>query len=401
MTSIAHLLGLLLLAYIGSFLVGSHSIRGFGLSSSVEYVVLGFLLGPVLGLVDRDALRVFDPLTHLAIGWLSLLVGLGYGHVGGAWVRLRSGVAGSVIALLTFGSIFGLLWALLPWLAPALAVRDRYLLAAGVAVACTETTRHAVRWVVERYQASGALARLFAEMADVEDMIPILVSAAVFALNPPPSSPLPPLASAPLSLGLGAGMGLLTAALLGKEFRLDESWRLLLGSSLLTIGLSVQAKMSPLTTLFAMGVALSAASRHRAEIVEMTAPTERAVLLPALLVAGARLDVSSNPIVPAVALLAVGARLAVKLLCGLGLRAALPEARAGRFWMGLSLVPAGGLAISIGLAFSLRFPGLLGDAALASAAAAALLGEFIGPPALRATLLHSGEIPTSATVSRS
>jgi Kef-type K+ transport system membrane component KefB len=396
MTSLGHLLGLLLLAYLGTFLVGNRTIRGFGLSSSVEYVVLGFFLGPVLGILDRSALALFDPLTHLAIGWLALLVGLDYGHNNGVRVRLRSGLLGSLMALATFALLFLELWALLPSITP-LPPRERTILAAGVAVACTETTHHAVRWVVERYQAEGPLARLFGEMTDVEDMVPILACAVIFALNPTPDAPLPPLPSALVSLGLGVGIGLLTAALLGREFRLDESWRLLLGASLLTIGLSVQTKMSPLTTLFAMGVTISISSGHRMEIVAMTAPTERAVLLPALLVAGARLDLTTSSVVPTLALLAVLGRLGAKLLCGAGLRALLPEARATQPWMGLSLVSAGGLAMSIGLAFNLRFPGLLGDAVLASAAAATLLGEFIGPPSLRATLARNGEIAGPTT----
>ncbi len=396
MTSIAHLLGLLLLAYLGTFLVGNRSIRGFGLSSSVEYVVLGFFLGPVLGILDRGAIATFDPLTHMAVGWLALLVGLDYGHNNGIRVRLRSGLLGSAMALGTFGLLFLVLRALLPSLT-GLSPRENTVLAAGVAIACTETTHHAVRWVVERYQAEGPLSRLFGEMTDVEDMVPILACAGIFALNPAPDAPLPPLPSALVSLGLGVGVGLLTAALLGREFRLDESWRLLLGASLLTIGLSVQTKMSPLTTMFAMGVTISISSRHRMEIVAMTAPSERAVLLPALLIAGARLDLTSSTLVPLLALLAVSGRLVAKLLCGLGLRALIPEARTTQPWMGLSLVSAGGLAMSIGLAFNLRFPGLLGDAVLACAAAATLLGEFIGPPLLRATLLRNGEIASAAT----
>jgi Kef-type K+ transport system membrane component KefB len=387
---------LLLLAYLGTFLVGTRTIRGFGLSSSVEYVVLGFFLGPVLGILDQESITTFDPLTHMAVGWLALLVGLDYGHIEGIRVRLRSGAAGSAIALTTFGLIFGLLWFALPALTP-LPDQERSVLAAGVAIACTETTRHAVRWVMERYQASGPLSRLLGEMADVEDMIPILACAWIFAFNPAPDAPLPPLVSGLVSLGLGVGLGLITAALLGREFRLDESWRLLLGASLLTIGLSVQAKMSPLTTMFAMGATLSISSQHRMEIVAMTAPTERAVLLPALLVAGARLDLTTNRVVPLIALLAVLGRLAAKFLCGVSLRALAPEARATQPWMGLSLVSAGGLAMSIGLAFDLRFPGLLGDAVLASAAAATLLGEFIGPPSLRATLLRCGEISGATT----
>jgi Kef-type K+ transport system membrane component KefB len=394
LTSLGYLLGLLLLAYLGTFLVGNRAIRGFGLSSSVEYVVLGFLLGPVLGILQRDALSTFDPLTHLAIGWLALLVGLDYGHNNNIRVRLRSGLAGTMVALLTLGLLVLVLWWLLP-LQVKLDPAQRLTLAAGVAIACTETTHHAVRWVVERYKAQGPLARLLGEMTDVEDLVPIVACALVFALNPTQDAPLPAGTAALVSLGLGVGIGLLTAALLGREFRLDESWRLLLGASLLAIGLSVQTRMPPLTALFAMGVTISISSQHRSEIVQMTAPSERAVLLPALLVAGARLDLSSNSAVPVIALVAVLGRLVAKLLCGLAMKGLVPEARNARPWMGLSLVSAGGLAMSIGLAFHLRFPGLIGDAVLASAAGASLLGEFIGPPALRSTLARCGELGTA------
>ncbi|MCS6901342.1 MAG: hypothetical protein RMJ98_16885 [Myxococcales bacterium] len=396
MTSLGYLLGLLLLAYLGTFLVGNWTIRGFGLSSNVEYVVLGFFLGPVLGILDRHALTIFDPLAHLAIGWLALLVGLNYGHNNGVHVRLRSGLLGSLIALVTFGLLFLGLWRLLPSLVPLLP-QEQTVLAAGVAIACTETTHHAVRWVVERYQANGPLSRLFGEMTNVEDMVPILACAVIFAVNPIPDALLTPVPSALVSLGLGIGMGLLTTALLGREFCWDESWRLLLGASLFTIGLSVQTGMSPLTTMFVMGVTLSVFSAHRLEIVSMTAPTEGAVLLPALLVAGARLDLTSSSVVPIVALFGVLGRLVVKLLCGAGLRWLLPEARTTQPWMGLSLVAAGGFAMSVGLTFHLRFPGLLGDTVLASAAATTLLGEFIGPPSLRATLTRSGEIAGPTT----
>ena len=55
MNAIAFLLGLLVLAYLGSILVGGRTIRGFGLASGAEYLVLGFVLGPQV-LVGRRPL---------------------------------------------------------------------------------------------------------------------------------------------------------------------------------------------------------------------------------------------------------------------------------------------------------------------------------------------------------
>ena len=58
------LLGLLLLAYLGSNLVGGRAIRGFGLPSGSEYLVLGFALGPhVLDVLGRSLAHTFEPVV--------------------------------------------------------------------------------------------------------------------------------------------------------------------------------------------------------------------------------------------------------------------------------------------------------------------------------------------------
>jgi hypothetical protein len=57
---------------------------------------------------------------------------------------------------------------------------------------------------------------------------------------------------------------------------------------------------------------------------------------------------------------------------------------------------SGALAISIGLAFALRFPGQVGDTVLVVAATSALFGEFVGPYRLRRSLEDAGEIDRPA-----
>ena len=68
------------------------------------------------------------------------------------------------------------------------------------------------------------------------------------------------------------------------------------------------------------------------------------------------------------------------------------EARKAGPLLGLSLMSCGALAISIGLAFSLRFPGKVGDVILAVAVVTATFGEFVGPLRLRRALRDAGEI---------
>ena len=83
MNAIAFLLGLLVLAYLGSILVGGRAIRGFGLASGAEYLVLGFVLGPqVLSVVGRSLVETFQPVVLVGVSWLGLVLGVSYLRVG-------------------------------------------------------------------------------------------------------------------------------------------------------------------------------------------------------------------------------------------------------------------------------------------------------------------------------
>jgi hypothetical protein len=127
----------------------------------------------------------------------------------------------------------------------------------------------------------------------------------------------------------------------------------------------------------------------------MVAPTERPVLLPALLLAGAHLSFHDNPRLPWIAGIAIAARFAAKIVFGWLLAAISPSARKAGGLMGLSLMSSGALAMSIGLAFALRFPGMLGDTVLVVAALSATVGEFVGPARLRVALKRAGEMDDS------
>jgi Kef-type K+ transport system membrane component KefB len=200
-----------------------------------------------------------------------------------------------------------------------------------------------------------------------------------------------------LSLGLGAALGITAAALLGRDFRLDASWGTLLGTGLLGIGLSQKLGLSPLTTMFAMGVTVSFASPHRSEIVEMTRPTERAVLLPALVLAGAKVDFSGKMLI-AMIVVALLARSLAKLIGGLLVRGATKKPVPA--WVGVGLLPTGGLSIGVALSFALRFPGHVGDAVLATTAAVMTFGEIFGPSTMRAALDAAGELRPAGPMSR-
>ena len=64
-------------------LVSGRTIRGFGLPSGAEYLVLGVVVGPhALGVLTRSTISGFEPIFVLGASWLALVAGIGYGVVG-------------------------------------------------------------------------------------------------------------------------------------------------------------------------------------------------------------------------------------------------------------------------------------------------------------------------------
>jgi Kef-type K+ transport system membrane component KefB len=273
------------------------------------------------------------------------------------------------------------------------------LMAGGIGAACSETTRDAVRWVVERHRAKGPLADLLGEIADSDDLVPLVATALLFALAPVEHArvALPDLSWAGVTLGLGVLLGLLTSALLGRETRLHESWGVMLGTALFAIGLAVRLKLPFVTMMFFMGIALGTSSRHRDDIAAMIAPTEQPVLLPALVLAGARINPQATPHLPLIVGTAIGVRLFVKLVVGFLVWRGYRVARPAGASLGLGLLSTGALAMAVGLSFALRFPGVVGDTILVTVAAVTVFGEFVGPTRLRIALTRAGEIAESKT----
>jgi Kef-type K+ transport system membrane component KefB len=278
---------------------------------------------------------------------------------------------------------------------------DRVVLVGGIAAACSETTRQAVRWVTERHAASGPLSTLLGELSESDDLSPIVAVVFLFALSSPAHLPwtIVPWEWALLTLGFGAALGALAALLLGRDFRRNESWGVLLGLSVMGIGITARLGLSSIGTMFVMGLVTALLSKHRDALREMVASTDRPVLHPLLLLAGAHVDLHALRSIAFLLLFAVAARMMAKGATGLLLGACVPAARPAVPILGLGLLSSGALSVTIGLAFALRFPGAVGDAVLAAAVTVTIFGEFVGPTFLRVALKQAGEIRPEDTPS--
>lgn len=393
MNPIAFLLGLLVLAYVGSILVGGRTIRGFGLASGAEYLVLGFLLGPqVLSVVSRSLVESFQPVVLVGVSWLGLVLGVSYLRVAERRVPFPHLLLGILLSALVSACVSAVVFVGATYFSP-LPRFEIIALAAAAGIVCSETTRHSVRWIVERYGAKGPLADLAADTARASALFGSLALAVVNAWLPGAALPgFSVLERVLVSLALGVMLGFTAALLLGREFRRDESWGILLGTSLLGTGAAARLNLSPLSATFAMGLTLAIVSPHRHDIKAMVTPTEKPVLLPVVLLAGAFVNVK----LPAVLLVLVAGALITKVIarvsCGALLSLGLPAVRGVGLEFGGSMLSSGALALALAMAFVVRHPGTVGDAVLLLAALGVLVGEWLGPGALRRALTRAGEI---------
>lgn len=389
---IAVLLGLLVVAFVSSMLVGGRTIRGFGLPSGAEYLVLGVAVGPHgLGLLPRSMLQIFQPIFVCAASWLAFVVGLGYLIVGRRRVHLGRALAGIALAVLVGAAVAAAVWFTTDMLGTAQGF-DRLVLAVGTGFIGCETTRHTVRWVAERHGARGPLSDWLADMARASALVPIFALGVLAAVAPhAPLTQFTPALRLATNAGIGIVMGLVAAVLLAREFRRDESWGILLGTTLLASGVAMRLGLAALTTLFVMGLTLAITSRHRLEIKFMVQATEKPVLLPVVLAAGASVDFDAFPNLGLLVAVALVARLVVELVRGFLLTLLLPAARAAGARIGLGMASTGAISLALGFLVTVRIPGPASSAVLLIAAAGVLLGEFVGPAELRRALERAGE----------
>jgi Kef-type K+ transport system membrane component KefB len=401
MSPIAVLVGLLVLAYLGSILVGGRAIRGYGLPSGAEYLMLGFVLGPhVLGVLHRSTVSTFEPIAQVGLSWLGLVIGLDYAFMGERRARARAIVASIAFAVFS-GVVVTVAVYFTARAVTALRGTDLLLLSGGIGAVASETTRNAVRWVVERYGAVGPVSELLASIAESDDLVPLVAVAALFGFRPVATGAVvwPFWGWLVATLLLGVALGVACAALLGDRLSSGEVLTFIFGAALLGTGISTQLGLSSLTATFALGLAVSLVSKHRSELRTMLEGTERPVLLPLFVLAGAQLRLEWSWPLLSVCLAAVCARVLAKLLCGWMLLATVPVTRAAGAGLGLGILSSGTLTISVGFAFAMRFGEPVGSYVLAAAVAVTLCGELLGPTALRGALFRTGEL-TKALASR-
>ncbi len=394
MSPYAILIGLLALAWAGDTIARSDGRRALGLSSGTEFLLAGILIGPLgMGLITRPTLTALAPLTLVAAAWLALLAGSRLGFTDGRRVPLPRFALGVILGVVVFAACAALAWWLVPQLLP-LEPGERLSIALGLGCAGSETARATIVWGAERLGARGPLHDALADLAEADEVVPLIGLALLFAFGSQTDGTMlhaAPLLALAATLGLGMVLGTLAALLTRIEVRMAERWGILLGAALLGIGFAAGLNLSAPAVLLAVGVSLNLLAKDGPALRTMLASTTRPVLLPVVALAGAHLDLRDGNVLWLAMALVLVARLAVKLPVLAALRSHLAPPATPSPWVGTALMASGPITICVGLTVSVGFPGLVGRLVLGACIASVVAGELLGPPALRRELRHAGE----------
>jgi len=394
------LLTLLVIAAIGNRIKRGGRLRGFGLPSGSESLLVGLMLGPHgLGLVHSSDLQSFRPVVLSAVGWLAFIVGTRLAQPSYLQYELKK-KASSPFAL--FGVLLGALSLVAVATASYLtlgalgqvAQQARWVVGGILGLVLAGCAQQLVDWVRQRYGASGTVTDALQSVALGGGTFALLGMAPLVALDlGGATSPRRILIVALVPIVLGGSFGLIVRGLLRAEARIAESWALLLGSLLFIVGLAQRLGASVVTGAFVAGWILGRGrAPHVREMRAMIAPAESSVLLPVLVIAGATVDVDLAGRLVAVAVVAVAARVAVHLLCGPLIVGLAAGKLGGLYKSGLALVSSGEVAVIIAMAYATLHTGRIGQLVLLTSIASALLGEVIAPSALKRTLANVGEL---------
>jgi Kef-type K+ transport system membrane component KefB len=389
--AVSLLVGLLLLSYVGSILTSKRVGVTLRATSGAEYLVLGILLGPLLaGAIDRELLANFDAVSRIGAAWLALIAGLGFEKASiRAFGRATLGVvlttlvASGVAVAAWF--VAGMLWKL-SWL-------DRALFSAGAGLLCSATAHFGFAAGSRQGSLSpGRFSEALREISYAGALVPALTLAVLLAFATHQGlAAFTPWARAGITLGTGVGLGALGALLLGREFRQSESWGLLLGLSFLGTGAAIRLGLSAVLVTFAMGLTIGVLSRHRADIRSMIAPTEKPVLLPVALLAGASMQVKLLPLLALVLGAVLLARVLLELVRGWLLLLFIKALRPGGAALGIALITPSTFTLAAGVELNDSLPSPLGPVLLLLAIASLIFGAIFGPLQLRRALQQAGE----------
>lgn len=388
----------LLVVVIGVAYVLAHNVverlqRRFLVVSGVEYLLLGFLLGPAFpALHALDNVTGLLPIIALAAGWVGLLRGTDFDFTSlqkldpATWrvVFLHHLLPAVAVG---FGSYYFFTetgWVLV-------SPRDAMLSSAALACFAATDSSEPFDLLARRYEISGRLAPLLRNGTRLGDIGVILAFGLIFCVfheNAPEAQDYSPSLWAWVTVLLGAALGFLFSLFLVGDESDNSRFLALVGIIAFASGGAYFLELSPLTVNLSMGFVLVNVARGGQLLHTTLESTERPMALVLLIFAGALWE--RTELVPT--LLGLGAFLAVRTSAKWLASAIAGWGTSLRKDLFRGLLAHGDVTLAMAVSFRLVYDGEAAKIAYSVVLGSVILNGLMAPRLLRGLLVDEGEI---------
>ncbi|MBW1830141.1 MAG: hypothetical protein DRH23_07665 [Deltaproteobacteria bacterium] len=388
----------LLVVVIGVAYVLAHNVverlqRRFLVVTGVEYLLLGFLLGPAFPAIHAlDDVTGLLPIIALAAGWVGLLRGTDFDFTSlqkldpATWrvVFLHHLLPAVTVG---FGSYY--FFTETGWV--IVSPRDAMLSSAALACFAATDSSEPFDLLARRYQISGRLAPLLRNGTRLGDIGVILAFGLIFCVfheNAPEAQDYSPSLWAWVTVLLGAALGFLFSLFLVGDESDNSRFLALVGIIAFASGGAYFLELSPLAVNLSMGFVLVNFARGGQLLHTTLVSTERPMALVLLVFAGALWE--RTELVPT--------------LLGLG---GFLVARTGAKWLASAiagwgtslrkdlfrgLLAHGNVTLAMAVSFRLVYDGEAAKIAYSVVLGSVILNGLMAPRLLRGLLVDEGEI---------
>ena len=358
-------------------------------------------MGPsVLGLVTREALEHLFPFFALGFGWVGFLFGMQLERdtvraFAGHLHRFAAGQALLAFAFMTTLGLIGLL---------ALGLLGRVeilLMLLASATACISAPA-GIAMVSSNFLVRGPVRDLLFFAASVDGIVGIILLQLIYAGYHPPDAlgllgNLPALAWTVVAISVGLLCGIIFVWLCRGRTEIEELVLFLMGIAAFAAGAALQLQLSPLFVSVIMGAVVANLVPDPRRVLRVMARWEKPAYVILLILAGALVQFSTPWIIPLALLYAFlrgGAKVAGASTMIRLETLPFPTPR----FLGLGLIPQGGISLVMALSALLTFYGLelggidVSQGLFSVVVLGVVLSELVGPTLTTGTLRKAGEI---------
>ena len=326
--------------------------------TGTHFIAIGFVLGPsVMGLVTREALEQLFPFFALGFGWVGFLFGMqlerdtvrtfaAHMHrfaTGQALLAFALMTSVGLVVLVAFGRL-GRVESLLVLLASATACASA---PAGIAM------------VSSNFLVRGPVRRMLFFAASVDGIVGIILLQLIYAGYHAPDAlgllgNLPALAWTVVAISVGLLCGIIFVWLCRGRTAIEELVLFLMGIAAFAAGAALQLQLSPLFVSVVMGAVVANLVSDPRRVLRVMARWEKPSYIILLILAGALVRIPTPWIIPIALAYAALRGLAKVAGAGAMQRIDTPPFPTPRF-LGLGLIPQGGISIVMALSALLTF----------------------------------------------